>query len=87
MSATTTETVLDVAQARDRVAHLACSIDRDRPDEPVHALCGHPLLNVDAPREAPRCGDCGTRLSAGGGGFAAALGLLRCDAHPAGGAA
>ena len=76
-------TVLDLATDKDRIAHLACGLEFDHPDEPMHALCGHPLVGVDAPHGAPRCADCNHRMRASGGGLAALLGMLRCDQHPA----
>jgi hypothetical protein len=76
-------TVLDLATDRDRIAHLPCGVEHERPDEPTHALCGHPLIGINAPREAPHCGDCDQRMRRGGGGLAGLLGMLRCDQHPA----
>jgi hypothetical protein len=81
-AAVATETILDLAADLNRLAHLACGIEMQRPDEPTHALCGHPLLGVDAPPEAPHCPECDQRMHSGGGGFASLLGALRCDQHP-----
>ena len=82
-AAAVTETVLDLAADKDRLAHLACGTEHEQPDEPMHALCGRPLVGVDAPREAPHCAVCDSRMRAGGGGIAALLGALRCNRHPA----
>lgn len=75
-----TGTVLDVANDRNRLAHLECGAAKGAPDEPMHALCGHPLLGVDAPPNASRCGTCQGRMEAAGGGYAVLLGVARCDA-------
>lgn len=85
MSAPTiTETILDVAANRDRLAHLPCAIELEQPDQPTHALCGHPLIGIDAPRDAPHCPGCEGRMERGGGPLAAIVRVLRCDQHPVG---
>lgn len=83
-AAVVNETIVDIAAHGDRLAHLECGIANQQPDEPMHALCGHPLLGVDARPDAPHCAVCDARMRAGGGGVAALLGMLRCAQHPAG---
>ncbi len=77
----TAETVLDLAHDRNRVAHLTCGSEHQLPDEPTHGLCGHPLIGVDAPNDAPHCPDCEARMNQGGGPIAAFIGALHCDQH------
>jgi hypothetical protein len=85
MSAQTiTESIIDVAADHDRLAHLPCGQAHQQPDQPMHALCGQPLLGIDATADATRCTTCVTRMEQGGP-IAAWTGRLHCAKHTPGG--